>query len=158
MAIQGNGGDYLSALHEAITTTNTRTVAQRKVISDFQRQAGLTVDINRELGLEAKKVKRTRQLQAFEEPSKYKADRDKRYEAMEAEIERIYFMIYDQLLNSGSTDDEAKDEAKKVAKSMMEAQEKAINVEFNMDTKVVDAAKATATQAEKKAIAMGYTK
>jgi hypothetical protein len=131
-----------TAIHDALgKAASTRTAADQLAIKKFATGiSGRTVDINRELGLEAKKVKRTRQLQAFEDPTTYKTDRDTRYDEMSKEIERVYFMIYDQMITSGSTEENAMKEAKTVAKAMMEAQEKAIEVEFNMDTKVVDAA------------------
>lgn len=128
-----------SSLHTALNKANTaKTDAERALIKKFNQQlVGGSRDIRRELGLEAQAVKRHRQFQAYEDPVNYKGEHDQRIKDMADEVERVYYMNFEQQMAAGHTEEQSSAAAKKVASAMMEAQESAINSEFNMNQSVV---------------------
>ena len=139
MALTGDENKYVSAIHKALTTKDAADNVLAKAFS--KGQVRQNVDLKRELGLEREEVQRTRRMQAMEKPAQFQAARDEAYDKMNVEIENAYMTSYNQFIQAGFSEDDAKSKGMAVAKSMKNAQEEAIKSEFGSDAVIINAAK-----------------
>jgi hypothetical protein len=122
--------DMMSEIHAALTSKD----ADNDLAKAF-RGGGIQMgpDLKRELGLERRDVVRHRQLQASTDPNKFDEERKKREAAMLTDINASYYTAYDQFIQAGLTEDDARKKATSMAKTVKASQQEAIDLEFGQD-------------------------